>query len=97
MLRQADSRRLRGECLIHLQATVLFPPAIVRLLGDAIFPARYRLRLAVGNRDRDLPQQAHDSLSSMILSLAHNPLLIYVAAFRDKQTMMKGPSSLLLV
>lgn len=43
--------------LVHLQATILFSPSIVRLLGDPAFPACYRGRLAVRNRRLDLPQR----------------------------------------
>jgi hypothetical protein len=54
---------LQPSRLIYLQAAVLFSRAIVRLLGDSTLPARHLGRLAIRNRDLNLPQQAHHLLS----------------------------------
>jgi hypothetical protein len=64
----------------YLQASVLFPPAIVRLFSDPAFPASYRGRLAVRNRDLNLPQQTHNLLRRMLRSFGHAPLL-FVQSF----------------
>ena len=52
--------------LVHLQATVLFPPAIVRLLGDPVFPASHS----------EINEKEHrrvDLRKAMLHNLRHEP------------------------
>src|SRR5260370_28466638 len=60
--------------LVHLQATVLFPPPVVCLFRDLRFLARQRSRLPVRNSHFNLPQHVHHLLSRMLLPSCHRSL-----------------------
>src|SRR5271156_2006776 len=78
--------------LVHLQPTVLLAPAEVRLLHDPSFLTRQSRRLAVRDRDLDLPQQIYHLLRLVLLASSH--MLSLSSPLLSTGTFQAGHSSM---